>query len=540
MSRPPGNRAVSRFELYLDTSPSAAPGWSMDTVREPARLFGANGVRVHADGSLWVSELVGEHLSAWDADNDVLSTVSPMGSELRGPDDIAFDSEGTVYAAETMNGRVSGRRADGTYFVLVDDCPAVNGITVDPETDRLYVDEMREGGRVLEIDRHQRNQVRVIAEGLDWLNALAMGPDRRLYMPQVFAGTVLAVDPESGAVEKVVDGLAHPTAVKFAPDGRLVVAQASIGEVTAVDLKTGERQRLVSLAPGIDNFDIDARGYIYVSNFVEASVARYSMETGELDKVLSAGSFLGPYQVASAAEGFVAADHGSICRVDGEGNLERVSRLLLDQPFAAVGVVEVAGVVVALSQAGEVFRRVDDSGEWVKIFGSLSGANSEYFAQDADGVNAVGVGDGLLLVGMRRGDIVVLELDGTVKSRRPSGLATVTGITGDRGVIVVSDETAGSVSVLGEGEPRLLTGFVRPHGVALTDNCVVIADQGARQIVCVSLDGDRREVVATDLPLGLPQVQAGDGRRSSVIIAPDGSIVVGCDGDGSIRRLVRN
>lgn len=540
MSESSSNAAVSRFDIYLNTSPSAAPGWSMETVRDPSRLFGANGVRLHADGRLWISELVGEHLSAWDADNDVLTNASPMGSELRGPDDIAFDSEGTVYAAETMNGRITGLRADGTYFVLVDECPAVNGITVDPVTDKLYVDEMREGGRVLEIDKHERNKVRVIAEDLDWLNALEMGPDRRLYMPQVFAGTVLAVDPESGAVETVVEGLAHPTAVKFAPDGRLVVTQASIGEVTAVDLSTGERQRLVSLAPGVDNFDIDARGYIYVSNFVEASVARYSMETGELDKVLSAGSFLGPYQIASATEGFVVADHGSVCRVDSEGNLARISRLLLDQPFVAVGIAEVGGTLVALTQAGEVFRRIDDSGEWVKIYGSLDGANSEYFGQDSDGVNAVGVSDGQLLVGMRHGDVVVLELDGTVVSRRPSGLPTITAISGVRGAIVVGDETAGSVLVLGDGEPLALNGFKRPQGVALTEDYVVVADQGERQIVCVSRDGERREAVAVDLPLGLPRLQADDGRRSSVTIDKDGSIIIGCDGDGSIRRLVRH
>ncbi|GAB2663630.1 SMP-30/gluconolactonase/LRE family protein [Prescottella soli] len=539
MSKSSSNPTVSRYDLYLDTSPSAAPGWSMKTVREPARLFGANGVRLHADGRLWVSELVGEHVSAWDADSDTLSTASPMGSELRGPDDIAFDSEGTVYATETMNGRVSGRRADGSYFVLVDDCPAVNGITVDPETDTLYVDEMREGGRVLEVDRHQRNRVRVIAEGLDWLNALEMGPDRRLYMPQVFAGTVLAVDPESGAVETVVDGLAHPTAVKFASDGRLVVTQSSLGEVTAVDLTTGERQRLVRLAPGVDNFDIDERGYIYVSNFVEASVARYSMETGELDKALSTGSFLGPYQIASAADGYVVADHGSVCRLDDTGNVERLSRLLLDQPFVAVGVAEVDGVLVALTQAGEVFR-LDDSGEWVKIYGSLDGANSEYFGQDADGVNAIGVGDGQLLVGMLRGDVVVLDLEGNVKSRQASGLSTVTAISGGHGAIVVSDETAGSVLVLGEGEPLALKGFERPQGVALTEDGVVVADQGSRQVVYASLDGERREVVAADLPFGLPRLQADDGRRSSVTIAKDGSIVIGCDGDGSVRRLVRS
>lgn len=532
--------APSRFELYLPGSPRAAEGWRLEEIREPARLFGANGIRLHADGRLWITELVGEQISAWDAETDTMSVESPMGSLLLGPDDLAFDSEGTVYVSETMNSRISGRRADGTYFVLVDDCPAVNGITVDPATDRLYVDEMREGGRVLEVDRHQPNTVRVIAEGLDWLNALEVGPDGRLYLPQVFAGTVLAVHPDTGAVETVVEGLASPTAVKFAPDGRLVVSQASIGEVTAVDLATGERSCLLTASTGIDNFSMDADGHIYVSNFVEASVQRFSMATGEVDKVLSAGSFLGPYQVASGRGGLLAADQGSICRITEDGEIVRISRLLLDQPFVAVGVADVDGHVVALTQGGEVNRRDADTGEWIKVLGRLSGATDEYFAADPNGFSAIGASGTDILSGLRGGDIVVFGLDGTVKDQYPSGLETISAITTDGATIVASDEINGKVQVRTGATVEVLDGFTRPHGVALTPELVLVADQGERQLVGIDRSTGVRTVLAEQLPFGLPAFKATDGRRTSVTIAVDGTIVLGCDGDGSVRRLVRD
>src|SRR6185437_2182613 len=95
---------------------------------------------------------------------------------------------------ETMNGRVTGRRSDGEYVVLLDDAPGANGITVDPHTDELYVDEMREGGRVLRVDRNQLGRYTVLADELAWCNAMEVSPLGELCFPQVFAGLVLGID----------------------------------------------------------------------------------------------------------------------------------------------------------------------------------------------------------------------------------------------------------------------------------------------------------------------------------------------------------
>jgi hypothetical protein len=184
-------------------------------------------LRIGPDGRLWLAELVGDHLTAWDAETDVLSVISPMGSTLSGPDDLAFGADGTVYVTETLNGRVTCRRPEGRYEVLLEDTPAPNGITVDPGSGRLFVDEMREGGRVLKLDPARPGSARVVAEGLAWCNALERGPDGRLYLPQVLTGEVVSVDPDRPGVRRELQGLATPTAVKFDARGRLVVSVAS-------------------------------------------------------------------------------------------------------------------------------------------------------------------------------------------------------------------------------------------------------------------------------------------------------------------------
>ena len=184
---------------------------------------------------------------------------------------------------------------------------------------------MAEGGRVLELDRNERNRARVIVEGLDWLNALERGPDGRLYVPQVFGGVVLAVDVETGAVEQVVDGLAIPTAVKFDPAGRLVIAEAGSGNITRIDLATGERSTVCRPGVSIDNFCFD-RDALYTSNFVEARGRAVGCRRRHLTTTVGPGGLIGPATVSRWDDDhLVVADHNSIIRVGLDGSLDRVT-----------------------------------------------------------------------------------------------------------------------------------------------------------------------------------------------------------------------
>ena len=107
-------------------------------------------MRPGPDGRLYVAEMQGSQISAIDLATGEVAVVAPMGGEMVGPDDLAFDSAGDMYVTEFTLGRVSIRDRRGNTRVLRGDLPGANGVTV--HQGRLFVDECRMGGRILELD----------------------------------------------------------------------------------------------------------------------------------------------------------------------------------------------------------------------------------------------------------------------------------------------------------------------------------------------------------------------------------------------------
>ncbi len=108
---------------------------------EPSRLFGANGLRTGPDGRLYIAQVTGSQISALDVNTGEIETISAKGGDIIAPDDLAFGADGSLFATEVMDGRVSMRDAAGTARVLRDDLPSANGITV--HQGRLFVNECR-------------------------------------------------------------------------------------------------------------------------------------------------------------------------------------------------------------------------------------------------------------------------------------------------------------------------------------------------------------------------------------------------------------
>ena len=137
-------------------------------------------MKIGPDGALYVAQAFGSQISALDPNTGAARTIVPVGGAVVAPDDLAFDTRGTMFITEVMSERVSARMADGSLRVIADQVPVANGIT--NHGDRIFMDEFRPGGRVLELYLDGRAP-RVIAENLNLPNALSMGPDGCLYFP---------------------------------------------------------------------------------------------------------------------------------------------------------------------------------------------------------------------------------------------------------------------------------------------------------------------------------------------------------------------
>ena len=166
--------------------PTTAPGWALDRLTPPSRVFGANGLRTGPDGRVYIAQVTGSQISALDIGTGAVEAVSPKGSDIVAPDDVAFDSAGRLIATEVMNGRVSVLE-NGVSRVLRDDVPSANGITV--HNGRLFIGECRHGGRLLELSM-DGGAPRVILENLPSPNAMEFGPDGKLYFPVMDANEI--------------------------------------------------------------------------------------------------------------------------------------------------------------------------------------------------------------------------------------------------------------------------------------------------------------------------------------------------------------
>jgi sugar lactone lactonase YvrE len=529
---------------YIATRPRVAPGWRLERLTAPSRLFGANGLRTGPDGRIYVAQVTGSQISALDPVTGQLETVAAKGGDIIAPDDVAFDGAGNLYATEVMDGRVSVLETAGRTRVLRDDLPSANGITV--HQDRLFVNECRDGGRLMELDRNG-GAPRVLLADLPSPNAMEVGPDGMLYFPLLTANEIWRVDPNGGEPQRVASGLGVPDAVKFDADGYIVSTQVASGQVLRIDPRSGTQQVLAQLAPGLDNLTF-VGDRLFASNF-----------TGEITEILPGGETRAllpgglnwPLDLAFGADGkLYVADGTYFYAVGADGALQTVGMLFSPgypgflRGLAPIGV----GEFVVTTSGGQVSRYAPARAETHVLaagFDQLYGV-----AVDGDTVVVAELGAGRVLA-VRAGAVEVLA----------SGLLDPVGVAvaPDGGVLVAESAAGRVVKLVGSAVEVMADGLVRPQGIAVAGSRLYVVDAGARDVVAIDLHADARNAdprnskyrstIAADLPIGpppgvepkplrgLPPFSGPQGPFAGIAAAPDGTLYLSADGDGSVLAL---
>ncbi|BBZ21816.1 SMP-30/gluconolactonase/LRE family protein [Mycolicibacter hiberniae] len=517
-------------------APSVAPGWQLQRVTEPSRLFGANGLRTGPDGRVYVAQVTGSQVSALNVSTGELGVVSARGGDLVAPDDVAFDSYGTLYATEVMDARVSALDAAGRSRTLRDDLPCANGITV--HHDRLFVGECRDGGRLMELDR-ATGAARIIAENLPSPNAMEVGPDGLLYFPVMTANEIWRIDPfaADAAPQRVAAELGVPDSVKFDADGFIVSTQAASGQVLRIDPRTGERTVLAQLRPGLDNCTF-ADGRLFVSNF-SGEISAIS-SSGEVSTVLP-GGLNWPLDLTVDGTGRLYVADGTYFYAVGEGGrLETLGMLFSPgYPGFVRGVTAIGpDEFVVTTSGGQVsrYRPAQSSSEVL-----VDGLDQLYgVAADPRGVVITEFGTGRVL-GVRSGAVEVVA----------QGLSGPVGVEiADDGTCLVAESGAGRVvRVSGSAVHTVVDGLVRPQGIALAGRTLYVVDAGTRQVLAVDLDTGARQALADGLPVGpppgvapkplngMPPFSGPQGPFAGITRTADGTLFVSADGDGSVLAL---
>jgi hypothetical protein len=294
---------------------------------------------------------------------------------------------------------------------------------------------------------------------------------------------------------------------------------------------------LTHLAPGLDNLAFADEHTMYVSSFVTGAIFRIGLDHGD-SEVLSDPGLITANGLSQTSDGkLLVSDRLSVVEVDQSGSLRRVACLPVDMQFAIAGAVmaEAAGPE-RLPQSGNVLCVLTVDGRLMLRHSGEHSFRELSIAGVLDAATCIALLGSLLLVGVGS-DVLAVEPSGVVRRSIATGMRVSAVASCDESVVVCERGT-GTVALFDRGTATVWTGFADPAAVALTADAAFVAEEGSRRVVRVARATGERTVVATEMPFGSPLVGHANGvGPPSLCAVADGTVVVGCSGDASVRRL---
>jgi sugar lactone lactonase YvrE len=201
-----------------------------DGIFSEPRVAHPEGVAVHADGSIWCGNEIGELLRI-DADGRAVERMAASGGFLLG---IAFDRAGNCFACDLKHAAIFRYDAKTRRMERF----AASGIRVpnypivDEERGCLYVSDSSgdPGPGIFRFDLKTGDGAIWSAGPTRFANGMAMAPDKNgLYLVESHVPGVsyVAIEPDgsAGALRSIVSDVENvPDGLAFAPDGTLYIS----------------------------------------------------------------------------------------------------------------------------------------------------------------------------------------------------------------------------------------------------------------------------------------------------------------------------
>jgi sugar lactone lactonase YvrE len=513
----------------------ATQGVPIETVGRPSVVGAPNGLFVGGPhGHLYQASVSAGCIFVLDrVTGEVLDRIGQERG-VDGPDDAFVTPTGDIYWTDFFVGRVGRLSPNGSWRVQRG-IAGPNPITM--HRGRLFTASTLFGTGLWELDPDLVEEPRRLLADLTNPNAFEFGSDGLLYCPLMFDGRVVAIDVDSSpaaVVRTVADGFSMPTSVKFDGAGRLVVTEYSGGRTVRVDLATGAREVLLDIDGVLDNSAVGPDGVVYSA--AQADGIIWAIDPSGTPRRLTEGGHVGPGGVALDARGRVlVADWFSLRRYVG-GSMESIWYNRLDGGMFHANTVAVAGdeLIITGMMRGSV-----------QVLDANTGAVRLDVRDLAVPTNAIAHGGEIIVAqggsrdGRGPGSVVRVSDRTTVLD----GLELPTGLASDGTTLYVADWSAGTISAVSpEGCSIVAAGLHRPEGIALTGTgSLLVAEEGIDQVTAIDLVSRERRAVAT-VRLGrafTPGLLMPYGLMAGIAVAADGSFWVSSDVEGTVCRFAR-
>jgi sugar lactone lactonase YvrE len=441
-----------------------------------------------ADGRLYIASVGTPGILVMDPESGAIEDRWGPEQGVKGPDDLAFGPDGSLYWTDITFGEVARRSPDGTTTVIANLGPGVNPITFSDDG-RLFVSQCFFDDKLYEVDPAGETEPRLITDRLGpgcGLNGMDWGPDGFLYGPRWFHGEVARVNVDTGEVETAAQGFDTPAAVKFDAEGRLHVLDTLAGEVVRVDLESGAKEVVGRVQPSsADNLAFDDSGRLFVSSFADGFIVEVVDAVNT--RTVSPGGLNMPGGVDLVAteegEALFVADFFAIRQLDpATGEVQRAVR-------GVIGMSEL-GTVMTVHGGGEHLVLTSWFDDEVKLWDAKNERMVAKLGGFQGPIDAVPFGSDL----------------------------------------VVSEYGTGSVLRVNAGSPDdrtvLAGGLQEPAGIAVAGQDLYATDRGRGEIVQIFDDGnllDPPRVVASDLS-GPEGIDVGSDGTLYVVEATAGRV----------------
>jgi uncharacterized protein (TIGR03437 family) len=463
-----------------------------------AVLAGPSGMSFDAQGNMFVAERYGMRVRKISPQG-VISTVAGTGVQGSGgdggaatsaqlylPSDVAEDTDGTLYVADSGNNRIRKVGADGTISTLAPG-NGPTGVALDPAGNLLFADRFNH--LIQRISAQPNNSVVVVAGNLAESFSGDGGPAAaaQLNLPDGVAvdglGNVFIADQLNGRIRKVTasglgsvgaittpaSGLTNPRWIALDAAGNLYVSNlnqvlriSQTGTVTSVagtgvagfSGDGGSAANAQLMAPG--SIAVDPAGNLYIADTGNQRIRQVS-PNGTINTV-AAFNYFAPESLAVDRSGVLYYSVGAgLARLAPGGTATLVSTAAgLD--FSSLAV-DAAGNIYAADSGANQIRRIAPDGTSTVIAGT--GAVG-YWGDGGAATGAAFYGPlGIAVDGT--GKVYVADtLNSAVRVLQPANAPLI--------VSAVVDAASESVAAVSPGKIVVIYGAGFGSGVAVTFN----------------------------------------------------------------------